>query len=962
MPDPATQFPQAGLQGGQYWPVEYHPGNMQTLQPVTYGAITDALKTGLDEIKNSPLNPVVAEARRAQMAQLKTAQAEAGLNQTVLADIQAHPENYAGLLGYKVGQGAEILPTGSLANNWAAQNAGGGYGYKAPPPPAKKEGDGGGGGGGQQKTAEQTQTQGGDATELAAAQAWYKKYFPNLDSTKVTRDANGNYVLGDQVIDAGTVRTFQNSGNAQVTGNSGNQQSNGNQPSKIAAGSGTTQMPTAANPAKTTQQQTWQGRYAKQDVLNMYNTSAQPNARATDVRQEGGNNVFLDANGNPINSEQIYFHAGGLVSSPFRPMAMAAPPPAPMFMQAGGPVPGGQGQVPGAMPPGGAPQAPIGAVPPEQMQQWQNATQGNTASAKAALEWAQNNMDTAIKRAVLMRGGGPGGQDAYAFFGPKGGSNIVPVMQMMVHGFAPEIISQNTTSHLSAAPQPATPPPAAPQGPIRMQEGGVVPQGNAQTNAQANANPSASPYGPTNPGGFSVQGPVTGDQLAQLMNQPGAVTEQSTNITNPDVRKFQFEANRKKDPGDSLGGAPYHNNPDEVNITGKDGFIGAGGGEVNSPLMAKMLHTLITSGAINDLPKADNGDPIIKTLRNGTVIRADMSHNNGAGQPSGAPYISYSQDPYHDVRLYAGMDHTVLHQNTDQELAQNVAAITHFPADVIAGMSREAKLDLLYSKYRQENLPNLPADIEKNFNDFHSILQYGARSENVLNNMSPGEYDIASTRWNQLKNVAGNPVMQAWDAVTHPFGLFRPGQGQDTVTIDKNWSKLQQNDQAMRAYISGKADLDGTDKKFLLDSLGDPAFTNADYPGRLHQFMKDQLTNYQIAVRKAEAQGYYVPQIFKDDMVHIGHTGQVLDPNWTPVTPTKAAASSTQHAGGGPQDVSGNKFPEVNWSKTPPQGVGQDRDHGWNLDNMSEAQRRYTVNNAAKGTFVTMGGKTIQLQ
>jgi hypothetical protein len=160
-----------------------------------------------------------------------------------------------------------------------------------------------------------------------------------------------------------------------------------------------------------------------------------------------------------------------------------------------------------ATPPAAAPSGPAQAQPPaqpstpgtvpgslsdqyaqQQLANWQGQNQGGAASARAALEWAQTNRDTDINRAVYMDHGGPGGQPAFAFYGKKGGSNIVPLQQMVQSGFAPEVVAQNISPVLSQSQRVTSMPsgngagatqgsPAAQPTPMPSGTGAGTPQG-----------------------------------------------------------------------------------------------------------------------------------------------------------------------------------------------------------------------------------------------------------------------------------------------------------------------------------------------------------------------------------------------------------------------------------------------------------------------------------------------------
>jgi hypothetical protein len=80
---------------------------------------------------------------------------------------------------------------------------------------------------------------------------------------------------------------------------------------------------------------------------------------------------------------------------------------------------------------------------------WQNQTQTTPITPKEALDWLHANVTTKGRHATFMRNGGPNGEPAYAFEMDKGGTNIVPVRQMLANGAGPIIAGQNTSVTLS---------------------------------------------------------------------------------------------------------------------------------------------------------------------------------------------------------------------------------------------------------------------------------------------------------------------------------------------------------------------------------------------------------------------------------------------------------------------------------------------------------------------------------
>lgn len=205
---------------------------------------------------------------------------------------------------------------------------------------------------------------------------------------------------------------------------------------------------------------------------------AAPTSPSTPPSQQG----FSPASGyqGSMGAPPPLYQGSGPPAAPDQPPVQQPPP-----QQA----PPGEKPIVQATPPNLTPMSPQNQVA---LQQWQNSSQGNAASAKAALDWARNNHDTDISRAVYMPNAGPGGSPAFAFSGRKGGTNIVPLAQMVQHGFAPEVLAQNTSVGLSTnqslQPPPAAPPATAPPG--QLPQGQFNQQVAAATNVPSAGGPS----------------------------------------------------------------------------------------------------------------------------------------------------------------------------------------------------------------------------------------------------------------------------------------------------------------------------------------------------------------------------------------------------------------------------------------------------------------------------------------
>lgn len=79
---------------------------------------------------------------------------------------------------------------------------------------------------------------------------------------------------------------------------------------------------------------------------------------------------------------------------------------------------------------------------------WQNTTQTEPLTADDAMKWIRRQT-TKAKHATYMPHGGPNNSPAFAFDMDGGGSNIIPVTQMVQNGAGPSVAAQNTSVVLS---------------------------------------------------------------------------------------------------------------------------------------------------------------------------------------------------------------------------------------------------------------------------------------------------------------------------------------------------------------------------------------------------------------------------------------------------------------------------------------------------------------------------------
>jgi hypothetical protein len=230
-------------------------------------------------------------------------------------------------------------------------------------------------------------------------------------------------------------------------------------------------------------------------------------------------------------------------------------------------------------------QGQAGPVGQQLMNQWQQRNTHPVASVQDAMQWAKT-FDTRITDATYMPHGGPMNQPAYAFHMKGGGTNMVPLQQMVQNGFAPHVAGSNLSMTLSAADQvqqagdqaqAGQPPPAAPTDQQMQPTGAVGGQGQGQPPPAAPTTmaPTGAVGGPGQQGGVPPQQP--GGPVAQTPEQQNYLTQQTAVTTpggnvNPALRADNTDHNGTPGIGMATDNPNITDNPDQTfrNVMGVD--------------------------------------------------------------------------------------------------------------------------------------------------------------------------------------------------------------------------------------------------------------------------------------------------------------------------------------------------------------------------------------------------------
>lgn len=309
------------------------------------------------------------------------------------------------------------------------------------------------------------------------------------------------------------------------------------------------------------------------------------------------------------------------------------------------------------------PPSPVGD---QLMSQWQNQNAHPVAPVSEALKWAKNNFDTRVQDATYMPHGGPLNQPAYAFHMKGGGTNMVPLHQMVQNGFAANVAGNQTSMTLSAADQQARQVAAQQQ----MQPTGNVGQQQMPQPAQAQQPQAITPTGapppaPTDSGAQFAGGtqPLAQgqDYLAQqtkVMTPSGETnpvlsadaTPVQRNIANANQKGHDVVYDNPSNAPEATSGV--HDHPvlpeEEANY---QKYVQTGTPQPNLEVQKATQDSIDKAGGdLNQLPNAnlqyEPGIRIASTMPNGVQYYIDPS------DPSRMSFRLYKSPPWESHRMY----------------------------------------------------------------------------------------------------------------------------------------------------------------------------------------------------------------------------------------------------------------------------------------------------------------------
>lgn len=529
--------------------------------------------------------------------------------------------------------------------------------------------------------------------------------------------------------------------------------------------------------------------------------------------------------------------------------------------------------------------------------QWQNKNQGGVMSAVAAKQWAQQNLDTDISRAVYLPNGGPKGangqaEPAYAFYGKHGGTNIVPVSQMVKAGAGPLVVAQNTSQVLNASDKQNQAAQQANQGlpghiPFAPGQG---PQTGAQPPAQQG--PPPAPGGQQQPvsnvAGTPVNVPQTATGGTDWSKLPGQLPQDqfnqqvaaATNVTNaggPPLNRLSASNNPNQAVAttDENGVPKAGYNNGQVNLSGNPDYVNQATG-VTPEILNGMRNTYLKNGASGTNPNSgDVNDPDPKIGQTG-----DFSWYLSNGGKGLAYTVKPGQVPFTEQRLYEGSDHWEPFDPPQQVLQRNLMqwdpSLT--PAQ-IQGMSKnEMQARLQEAYYIQKILPSkgeMQPGTQQNVDHLHDEILAATRVENAIKGLKPEQYGVTAQQGNTLARQG--ETMQTTQP-HGPLGWFNnarawlngvvSGQGQENPKV----SFIQDQWKNLEGLVRGR---ENEEQPF--NQMGS-TMGSTTFPTELHNWLNQRKLDYGRSVTGILANNQRIPGQYVD----MANDLKVGKPWWDP--------------------------------------------------------------------------------
>ena len=460
---------------------------------------------------------------------------------------------------------------------------------------------------------------------------------------------------------------------------------------------------------------------------------------------------------------------------------------------------------------------------------WQNQNQGGVLSAVQAKEWAQHNLDTDINRAVYLPHGGPKGptgqsEPAYAFYGRKGGTNIVPVSQMVKAGAGPLIAAQNTSQVLNAADQ--------------------------QNQAAAAAQPQNMPPVPMAPPGQQPPGAYQPTDY----RQPGA------QLSDADLQQRINQATNVASTG---GPPPEALTAQTTPTTGQPDAV-----EQITGVTPSQFSTMRRQWAANGSPAGDparDGDVPVGRFGNFNWLLSDR----GRGP---AYTVKPGKTPLTEDRLYEGSNNWEPFEPPQYVQQRNLLALDpRLSVEQVTAMKPEelqSRLNEAY--YIKDILPSRP-EFDKGTQDqlehLTKIIQYGTRIQNAIKSLIPAQYNQAVTNTNNWARFAtergSSPSgVSSWlDNLASWVGGAMSGKPESS-----RLTFIEQQGNNLKGELANRVPgtLTQEQSRAADTAIGGLHSGSASFPADFNNFLNTEKQQYQRAVYAALANNKRIPGLYVD--------------------------------------------------------------------------------------------------
>lgn len=493
---------------------------------------------------------------------------------------------------------------------------------------------------------------------------------------------------------------------------------------------------------------------------------------------------------------------------------------------------------------------------------WQAVNASPPASAQAAKDW-MGTQTTKVTHATYMSHGGPNQTPAYAFeigSGKTATTNIVPLSQMVSHGFAPAVTDQNRSAAISAgdaanggspqelaqnAPAPGQPPPGAPdQPPGQMPQDQFSQQLASATNVQSTGGP--------------------GLDVLSAENRPGPTSNFRPTTTN------------------SASNLPINTSVGAVQAPPADAVPGQANAAVNT------ANATAQKANWKDLPDGPNGSKLVQTMPSGVRWYSDP-------RTSGIPYLIYGSTPWSETRMYNdGKWEAHDYMVPEGVMNQKIADLSGQDA---SGWKTGDKISFLRSAYYDTTHGVVQPETANKLMSMRNQVLSTQRLQDGLAYLKDKDGNIDPGQWGQFRQLQQALAAHQYDWQGAPWDKVWQGLTQSiSGGVDP---RLQHVFQAYKDVMAGQKDqnLSGSERGEL-DKLG----LDGNLPDTIKQVNTSRMAEYNRYLNTALQNNERVSKDFVNDANMISTKNRLKD-GTTYAEPTPATGAGPQSTGAPPLRV-----------------------------------------------------------